>query len=325
MATRSHFLGLRNEIILLIIDVLASPPPGLASLIRISTPLKYLSAANRRLRQLIRPVLLARITLDNCPAPRTYRLSGFFLSSATKATADLSAIPGVCDGIQRFSFRAQIVTLSTINLLPRFDNLVEFIGSLSRLQCLTLCIDTTYSLKGAINASSGDILLRHKTIKTLHVSERFIHLLHYCPNVRNLAISRTPGELAYGSAFSSGQPCLVAPHVTQLEVSGIVLLCRVFRLISLSLEFPNTQVLRLTAKYTHCFKNWSRRVGENFKHVKVLAVSCQLFEQFIFCGPQNELLYNSAPVVGAENVARLAFENIATLEELWLEPDNIAR
>ncbi|KAL5398569.1 hypothetical protein PMIN06_013013 [Paraphaeosphaeria minitans] len=118
MATRSHFLGFSNEIILLIIDALATPPPRLDSSSRITTPLKYLSATNRRLRHLVRPVLLERIARDNRLAPRTYRQSGFFLSSATKATADLSLMPGVCNGIQRFGFRTQITTPSTITPVP---------------------------------------------------------------------------------------------------------------------------------------------------------------------------------------------------------------
>ncbi|KAF9737363.1 hypothetical protein PMIN06_013012 [Paraphaeosphaeria minitans] len=204
--------------------------------------------------------------------------------------------------------------------------LVDIISSLTKLQHLTLCIDTSFSLfEGAINASSGDVLLRLNTIQTLHVSKRFTHLLHYCPNVRNLAISRTPGEPAYDSAFSNGQqPSLVAPRVTQLELKGIVLLCRVARLVSLSLEFPNTQVLRLTENSTHCFQAWSCRVGENFQHVKVLAVSRQFSEPFLVCGPRNGS-DGPAPFAGADDVARLAFGNIATLEELWLEPDNIAR
>lgn len=325
MAFRSPFLELSNDVMLMIIDTLAISPPRLDSPNKILTPLKHLSATNQRLRQLVRPFLLEHIELDSCLALPNYGKYGSFFSATSRAIADLSAIPGVCNNIRRFSFHTQRDTPSSISGFPPFDAIVNFIGSLNNLQNLTICIDTTSPLfEAAIEASSGEILLRLDKIKTLHVNERNIKLLTYCPNVQHVAISRAPGETAYGSAFGISRPFLVAPNVIQLEIKGIVLLCRVARLIMLSLEFPNTECLRLTENYFRCFRSWAYRIGDNFKHIKVLAVSHRFFEQFVACGPRN-YLDDSTPFIGADNFARLAFENIDTLEELWLDPDNIAR
>lgn len=326
MSNGSPFLELSNDIMLLIIDELANLPPRLDSRIRYLTPLKHLSVTNRRMRELVFPTLFKRIALENHLEPVNWRWSSydFHLPSSFKAIEYLSATPGICDTVRKFSFHTQNATSRTITARPRYDIMVTFIGSLSRPQHLTLCIGDSFALfEDAIHDYWRDIALRFETITTLHISEQGINLLCYCPNVRNLALSRAPGELTYDSTVASGVLSMVALHVTHLEADYLSLVCRVARLTSLSPEFPDTEVLRLTERYLHSFHSWSRRVGNCFKHVRVLAVSRQFFAGYIGFRKGNDTSFT--PFVGADDIARWAFVDIATLEELWLEPDNIAR
>ncbi|KAF2448894.1 hypothetical protein P171DRAFT_428885 [Karstenula rhodostoma CBS 690.94] len=329
MASRTLFLDLSNDIILMILDILAFSPPRLDLPIEMPTPLKHLSATNRRLRQLVRPYLLERITLDNRLAQPNYKTAGYHLSSATQAIAALSENRSVCDNIRRFSFNTTHTwrdTLSYTTVSPRYDILVEFISRLNKLQHLTVRSEYASSLfEGAIKASSALIFLRLESIKTLHIGERYLNLLTYCPNVQHFVISQI-GEPLPSNPFDINRPYVAAPSITQLEVEGDVKLCRMDRMPSLGLEFPNVECLRFTETaglYEAIFERWVHRLGDTFSHLKVLAVSRQVFEQFIVGEPSDDSA-NVAPFAGADDFARMVFDTLDSLEELWLEPDHIA-
>jgi hypothetical protein len=141
MAYRSPFLSLSNEIILQVIEFLAISSPRLDSPTRVPTPPKHLSTTNRLLRQLVRPLLLERIVLSTHLGSRWGETSLHAWNSVLHTSTDLSAISNVRSNIRRFTLDH---TRSNItSRYHQFSTMISFMGCLTKLQHLEVCIDIT--------------------------------------------------------------------------------------------------------------------------------------------------------------------------------------